>query len=149
MSTLEIGAIVTLFVITWFVTGFLVSAIGGWWELGEHYRTQHAPPLHVSRWKSGRMGGLTNYNNVLTIGADPHGLFLHMPKLFRVGHPDLFIPWTDIAAEPRRRLFGPRVRLNFTRTKGVYLELREELAGELLHAGGQSTAPHGHRAYAQ
>ena len=48
MSSLEILAIAVLFVVSWFTTAFLVSAIGGWWELAEHYRTQApAPPaLH-------------------------------------------------------------------------------------------------------
>jgi hypothetical protein len=132
MTPLGVAAFIALFIVAWLTAGFLVSAIGGWWELGERYRTYEAPPSHVKRWQSGKMGRMTRYNNALTVGADARGLYLAMPSLFRVGHPPLHIPWHDIATEPTTSLFGRRIRFTFTRTPNVFLELREPLAHALL-----------------
>ncbi len=146
MSSLEIIAFAVLFAGSWFATAFLVSAIGGWWELAERYRTREPGPPSLHRWQSGRLGAITRYNNILTIGAGDRGLYLAMPRLFRTAHQPLFIPWSDIRIETRSTFFGPRLRLHFTHTAGIYLEVRETLGNDLLHDGGRTpftgTMPH-------
>src|SRR5882724_2513266 len=122
MSPLEAVAFVALFLVSWLAAGFLVSAIGGWWELGERYRTSEPPPVHVRRWQSAKMGSMMRYNGALTIGADRRGLYLAMPRFFRVGHPPLHIRWQDIDAAATNGMFGRRIRLTFTRTPNVFLE---------------------------
>ena len=45
-----------------------------------------------------------NYNNCLTIGVDTAGLYLSPLFFFRIGHPPLFIPWTEISLRGRRKI---------------------------------------------
>ena len=57
MSSLELAAFAVLAVVSWFATAFLVSAIGGWWELAEHYRSRAPAPPALHRWESGQPRG--------------------------------------------------------------------------------------------
>jgi hypothetical protein len=146
MSSLELAAFAVLAVVSWFATAFLVSAIGGWWELAEHYRSRAPAPPALHRWESGRLGAITRYNSILFVGADDRGLYLAVPRFFRTAHKPLSIPWSDIGLETRSTFFGPRLRLNFIRTAGIYLEVSETLGNDLLHDGGRTpfTSPMPH-----
>jgi hypothetical protein len=87
---------VTLFLVGWAGVSYLLSKFGGWSRLAEYYRFES--DFAGERWKhqsaSMRLG--VNYNNVLTIGVSSTGVLLEVLFLFRVGHPPLFIPWSDI-----------------------------------------------------
>jgi hypothetical protein len=102
--------------------------------LAQYYRTMEPPPPGARRLKSGVMRNGMRYNNALTIGADPRGLYLAMLPLFRMGHPPLFIPWSDISTEPRRGFFGASIRFTFRQAPGIHLDLNEALGGEVLSA---------------
>ena len=137
MTSLAVAGFVALFVATWIFTGFVVSLTGGWRNLGQRYRTDALPPGNARRFQSGRMRASMHYNNALTIGSDGRGLFVAMPAMFRIGHPPLLIPWSEIEAQSTRRLFGNGIRFVFLRVPGVYLEVSERLGQPLLQAAGQ------------
>jgi hypothetical protein len=57
------------FLLLWLLVGATISIVGGWFFLAKVYRRR--VPFNGAKWggQSGRMRGLANYNNVLTMGA--------------------------------------------------------------------------------
>jgi hypothetical protein len=92
------------FVALWCAIGFLSSKLTGWAVLAQRFRSTYPFAGQIWRWKSARMRRGANYNNCLTIGADPIGLYLSMVFFFRVGHPPLFLPWSEISVRGRRKI---------------------------------------------
>jgi len=117
---------VVSFVVLWNLVVLLISAISGWRHLAGYYR---APgPFSGQKW-TWQMGwfGAARYRGVLTVGADTSGLYLDVMPLFRIGHPALFIPWSDITIEDRPAFFFPVVALQFLQVPGVTLSLPKKL----------------------
>ncbi len=80
-----------------------------------------------------------NYNNCLTIGADPSGLYLTLLFLFRIGHPPLFIPWSEISFRNRRTiLFFEFVELSLGREEQIPFLIRTFLGNQIQAAAGSS-----------
>lgn len=86
----------------------LLAETGGWRRLAAAY------PLGGRRFPRGhrRFGwalfsGWIGYNGGMLVGADEHGLYLGLWPLLSFRHPDIFIPWSEIAAvRPRRHLWS-------------------------------------------
>lgn len=112
----------------WCAVCFATSALGGWHSLARHYRQLRS--FDGKRWhsSSGSMG-LASYSLFLTVGADSEGLFLAVSFPLRLGHPPLFIPWSEVASiEPYRFLGFPMVRFRFRQAPKVSLTVSRELA---------------------
>jgi hypothetical protein len=92
------------FVAVWCTTGLLTGKLSGWAALARRFGSTLPFPDQRWRWKSARMRWGANYNNCLTIGADPTGLYLSPFFFFRIGHPPLFIPWAEISIRGRRKI---------------------------------------------
>ena len=76
-----------------------------------------------------------NYNNCLTIGADPGGLYLSLLVFFRIGHPPLFIPWTEISLGGRRKImFIECVEFKLGREEQIPFLIRTALADQIRSA---------------
>ena len=73
----------------------LLSRIGGWNLLAQHFAARRPPEGKKFRSQSARLNGVS-YNNCLTIYVSSGGLYLHMTPIFRTGHPDLLIPWHEL-----------------------------------------------------
>src|SRR5579863_8770132 len=84
------------FVCLWLLVASVVSLLSGWRSLATLYRAQAAFTGSTWRMQSAQMRFLTNYNNVLTIGSSPQGLYLASMFLFRFMHPPLLVPWSEI-----------------------------------------------------
>lgn len=93
-----------VFIPMWCGVCFLLSRIGGWSRLAEKYPGSATPTGAGFAGQVGRMGGV-NYKAILTIHTSPDGLHLSVMKLFRVGHPPILIPWTEIHHAKLRRFF--------------------------------------------
>jgi uncharacterized membrane protein YgcG len=129
-------AIVAFFLLTSMVAMGGVAAVGGWRSLAGRYRTERALPEHRRSLQRAQMRLGTNYNNILTLGSDAEGLYMAMPKLLSLGHPRLFIPWSEIQVEDPQRWFffmTRRLRLGPDR---IPLRVREALADFLLETRG-------------
>lgn len=111
----------------WCAICFVSSALGGWRSLARHYRQLR--PFGGKRWhfSSGSMG-LASYSFFLTVGASQEGLFLAVPFPLRIGHPPLFIPWSEVEIEPHRFLFFAMVRFRFKQAPRVSLLVFRKLA---------------------
>ncbi|MGH8212181.1 MAG: hypothetical protein ACREPP_02980 [Rhodanobacteraceae bacterium] len=121
-----------LFLAFWCAICVALSFMGGWHALGQQYRATQ--PFGGRRWhlRSASMR-LVNYGGVLTLGANAEGLFISVLFPFRLGHPPLFIPWSQIeSAEPYRQLFFPLVRFRFKKSPSVSLSLSRGLVQAIV-----------------
>jgi hypothetical protein len=129
----------TFFVAVWCLTGFLTGKMSGWATLGRRFGSTFPFPDQTWRWKSARLRWGANYNNCLTIGADPSGLYLSMLFFFRIGHPPLFIPWAEISFRRRRTiLFFKFVELSLGREEQIPFLIRATFADQIQAAAGSS-----------
>ncbi|MEW4561900.1 hypothetical protein AB1K70_05200 [Bremerella sp. JC770] len=74
---------------------FAFALIGGWGSLAKRYPADHAPPGAYYRFRSASFSGI-GYNNMLTVGICDEGLYLAVFFLFRVAHPPMLLPWSEV-----------------------------------------------------
>jgi hypothetical protein len=86
------------FVGMWIISTYWVAFMSGWRLLAKRFRLQGTFTGQKWTMQSARMRWLSQYNNVLTVGADSTGLFMATMFLFRTGHPPLFVPWSGLLA---------------------------------------------------
>jgi len=119
------------------VVGLSVSHLSGWASLAEHFRCDEGFSGDRLRFRSAAMRYGSHYGNCLTMGANPRGLFLSMSVPFLVGHPSLFIPWSEITARKGRFLWSKYVELRLGRELGITFRISEAVATSLAAwAGG-------------
>ena len=124
-----------LFLAVWYGSMVLIAWVGGWSALAGVYRAE-TPVAAAHEWRNkyGKMRYGTGYNGCLNIAANPMGMQLSLWKMFRPGHPPLFIPWSDVTTQVERGMFFELVRFSFHRVEDVPLRLRRDLAEEVLRA---------------
>ena len=128
---------VAFFVVLWCGVSLLMATIGGWRRLAEAYRLEGS--FNGPRWhfKSARMRWGVNFNHCLTLGANEHGLYLGVFFPFRLFHPRLFVPWSDVGVAPRRGWVFKYLDFSFLKAPGVLLRVPQQLGSTLLQAGRQ------------
>ena len=124
------------FVAMWLGVTFLLSAMGGWRKLAEHYSTSGGFTGKRFRFRSAQLGGYVNYGGCLTLGSDSQGLYLAVLPFFRMAHPPLLIPWNDIGAREARSWFFPAIELEFTKAPAASVRLPRRLAEALFRESG-------------
>jgi hypothetical protein len=131
---------IPLFLAVWFLSMHLIAWTGGWHELAGVYGAELPMELaHEWRNRQGRMRYGTGYNGCLNIAANAMGMQLSLWKIFRPGHPPLFIPWSDVTTAVERGTFTEFVRFSFRRAAPT-LRLRRDLAEEILRTAGVTSA---------
>ena len=133
LESSSISLYIFFFIALWICICQLISTAGGWRILGRDYRA--ATPFDGKKlwFKSAGMRYWTNYNNCLIVGADKYGLYLAVLPIFRVGHPPLFIPWTEISTEAgSRHLFGNFVKFKFAKQPDVPVIFSEKCAARIF-----------------
>jgi hypothetical protein len=93
-----------LFAAFWCGVVYLLSHLGGWAQLALKFRAHDLPNGQRFGWQSARIGR-TRYNNALTIFTSKQGLYLQPFILFRLAHPPLLIPWSEVKHPQVQRLF--------------------------------------------
>jgi len=128
---------VAFFVVVWCGVSVLIGIVGGWRRLAETYRAQG--DFDGPRWRftSARMRFSVNYNGCLILGANAGGLYMATLLLFRLGHPALFVPWSDVGVVERSGLVFKYLEFSFVKAPGVTLRVRRRLGLALLEAGRQ------------
>ncbi|MFZ0773024.1 MAG: hypothetical protein WCA49_22580 [Candidatus Sulfotelmatobacter sp.] len=124
------------FLCLWMLVGAIVSLVGGWFSLARVYRTQVAFTGAKWRMQSARMRWLMNYNNVLTIGANPQGLYLASMFLFRFMHPPLLVPWSEIKVRSKKGWVFEYVTFTMGHELAIPLRIRGTLGAKLKEAAG-------------
>jgi len=126
------------FLFLWLVVSFVISYIGGWAALAHKFR--YRATFNGSKWRgeSGSMRALAHYSRCLVIGASPEGLYLAMFFPFRIAHPPMLIPWTEVTFSKSRLFFINIVRFQLGRERPVSLSIRESLANRIREASGKA-----------
>ena len=122
------------FVAAWVIMFSLISRVGGWASLAEQYRCQETFTGTTWSFQKGQMRWMVGYNNCLTVGADPRGLYLSILFPFRLGHPPLFIPWRDISYSTKKFLGITYVELRLGREVPIPIRISYALAQKLKTA---------------
>lgn len=119
------------FIAMWVSISFLLAAMGGWNVLAKHYSARTSFLGELFWFCSGKLGGLVNYGSCLTLGSNSQGLHLSVLFPFRIGHPPLFIPWSDIVACSKKGWFFHTVDLEFSKSPGNTLRIFRGTAEKL------------------
>jgi hypothetical protein len=125
-----------LFAIVWVILCLLLSALGGWRELARHHTAETPFSGTRFRFRSARFARSVRYGGCLTLGASATGLYVEVFPLFRIAHPPLLIPWSEIAVHELGRGRFAAVELAFTRPPGSAVRISRRLAEALLAAAG-------------
>ena len=120
----------------WAIMFTLISRAGGWALLAEQYRSQETFTGSTWSFQKGQMRWMVGYNNCLTVGADPRGLYISILFPFRLGHPPLFIPWRDISRASKKVLWINFIELRLGREVPIPFRISYALAQKLKAAAG-------------
>ena len=123
------------FIGLWVSICVVISLAGGWFQLAQSYRASGdfiGPTIH---WQSGSLRYVANYRSCLITGSNESGLYLGVCFLFRVAHPPLFIPWSDVSITHGKLLFWRYAGLKFAKCPSTSLQISETLARRLLENG--------------
>ena len=96
------------FLAMWCGIVFALGAFGGWRRLARAYRATGEPGGESFHWQTGRVGSVP-YRHMLNVQAAASGIHLSVPLPFRVGHPDLMIPWSAVHDEQHAKVWGREV----------------------------------------
>jgi hypothetical protein len=121
----------------WMLVCTIVSLIGGWFSLAKAYRTRSAFDGPKWRMQSGQMRYLMGYNNVLTIGVSPQGLYLASMFLFRFMHPPLLVPWSEIKVRSKKGWVFEYVTFTLGHELAIPLRIRGSLVQKLRASAGE------------
>ena len=114
----------------------------GWSLLAKVYKSSE--PFDGQFWncQSGQIGvrdeldssleGLFPYRSCLNIGANRSGLYLSIFILFRLWHPPLFIPWSDVTVSSEEGFLGRRMKFSFRQVPLVSLHISERVGQEIV-----------------
>jgi hypothetical protein len=124
------------FLCLWSLVAAIISFVGGWFSLAKVYRTR--VPFNGVKWRmqSARMRWLANYNNVLTMGVSPQGLYLASMFLFRFMHPPLLVPWNEIKVRRSKGWVFEYVTFTMGHELAIPSRIREKLAAKLRESAG-------------
>jgi len=142
-SGTEIANIVRILAV-WIALTAGLGWAGGWWQMSHFYAATSRFEGRLLHLRSARFGRWIAYNGALVAGANREGLHLRVWPIFRVGHPPLFIPWSDLDATPDDSHWIAVVRfvarrcpdVPITMTRGLAERLAEQSHGsfQLAHA---------------
>ena len=94
-----------IFPLFWCGVVLLISYIGDWSNLKKRYAAlkDQQPYGEVHGGVFGWVG-LSRYKYTLTVHVNAEGFFVENSPFFRIGHPRLFIPWSEVAERQRKQV---------------------------------------------
>lgn len=125
------------FPILWLGISFFLSHLGGWAQLAPVYRLNGEFQGKTWSMQSASMRFFSNYNAVLTFGANDQGLYVVPIIFFRFAHPPLFIPWYDISIKRLNSIFG-YAELRFQRVSSISFRINRRLYERLVTEAGEA-----------
>jgi hypothetical protein len=124
-----------IFAALWCFICFLISYISGWFALSMHFQkqtepygeTQSAGPLFYTVYM--RFWG--HYSSIIRITAAEDALYLSVFFLFRIGHPPLCIPWSEIQLGNTKFFFRRYIVLTLGNQERIPLRISVRMANKL------------------
>lgn len=144
---LPVAIFLVFFAAIWIFVSFILSRVGGWEKLAQVYRYDGEFKGERWRFRSCRMNGFVNYNNCLTFGANPEGLYINILPMFLFRHPPLLIPWSEIKEEKTKGIIFEYRELSFAGVPNVKMRINASLAEELRRGQSQPEGNDVFRAY--
>src|SRR5215831_5157787 len=130
-------AIVALLVAAhWCFVVYLISMMSGWRKLSRRFRAEQPFMGQRWSWQSAGMRRSARYNNCLTMGSNSMGLSLDVMRLFRPGHPALFIPWTEITVRQQPWAPGEMVEIKLGTAEQIAFRVTGSVASRLQAMAG-------------
>lgn len=126
------------FVTLWTGISFLIAKIGGWGLLARRFRLNSTFAGEKWSMQSAAMRFGVSYNNCLTVGANNRGLFVQTMILFRLWHPPLFVPWSEITVFPKKRWLWDFMEYRLGREEEIPFTVRPKLARKIQAAAAQT-----------
>ena len=115
---------------------------GGWAALARHYRATEPFVGKFRHFRGGKVGW-SNFSGCLTIGTNAHGLHIAPIVIFRVGHPPLFIPWSEMSeidVHFKRVWIFSFFALHAAKVPNVWLQFSGTLGKQIAADANQSWA---------
>ena len=129
---------IIFFILMWITISYFLAVFGGWRRLSQVYKRIDVFNGKVLSFQSGTLGNVS-YGNAISVGANQKELFLGMFFIFKVGHPDLVIPLTEVTGrEIKRFIFLKYVELNFKEVPRKSLQITKKLADFIVTESNQS-----------
>ena len=123
--------IVLFFTALWILILKLLSVLSGWTTLAERFYYQGTFDGRYFRFQSAWMNKVL-FRSSLEMGMNVMGLYLIPMILFRLFHKPIFIPWSEIEAEPIKRLMIQVYRLRFRSCPNVSLTVYKKTFERML-----------------
>jgi hypothetical protein len=120
----------------WSVTLFLVSRVGGWFEISQSYPLKAQFNGERFGWQSASLRYWMSYNASLVVGADGEGLFVSTILPFRFCHPPIFVPWSEVSVAEKKGTFSDKASLTFAQCPTVPLVISKRLMKRVSEASG-------------
>lgn len=99
-----VGGFLVVFPLMWCFVVWLLSHMGGWQGLATRYASGNREVTGTRHGSVTGMVGGVSYRGTLTVHVNSEGFFLEVMPLFKIGHPRLFIPWTEISGRKSREI---------------------------------------------
>lgn len=119
----------------WALACLLISSLSGWWILASRFSTLQQPSgeiktagpffyvIYLRLW--------THYSSVVRVTAANDALYLSVLFLFRIGHPPLRIPWSEIQFSTTKRFLRRYMVLTLGTNEQIPLRISQRMARNL------------------
>ena len=120
----------------WSGISFTVSRIFGWHKISEHYwgKLEHFNKRFVMQSLSTSLFG--NYSAIVNFAVSDDYLGISVLFMYRMGHPPLKIPLTDINGIQKTTFLFPRVHLQLNKIPSQNVAIPLRLAEKIEQASG-------------
>ena len=115
----------------WSLTCAGLAYFAGWRSLAQEYPA--SSPFRGRRFHfcSAQFAGWVGYNGSFTPGADRTGLFIAVWPVFRLFHPPMLVPWSEIQVSVEKGRWLTVVLLTFARVPSARVRITLRLAKRL------------------
>lgn len=120
------------FISIWVFVSFLLSVAGGWRNLGKIYLADGAFDGKKWYFQSLKMG-VVNYNSCVNIAANENSLYISVLPIFRIGHPPLNIPFSELQGKEYKGWIFRYVIIHTDKAKGTNIKLFKKQADRVEH----------------
>ena len=123
------------FVAVWTFVCLMIGSVSGWMALAKRFTRQSEPygdTRTAGPWfYSVYMRFWTHYSSLVHITAADDALYLSVLFLFRIGHPPLRIPWSEIRCSRTKYFWRRYVVLTLGLQEQVPMRISERMARNL------------------
>lgn len=134
-SLLAILVSAVIFIAFWCAICCLISLMTGWFSLGRRFKRQSEPygetktagPFFYTvymRWWG-------HYSSIIRLTAASDALYASMLFPFRIGHPPLRIPWSEIQFGRAKFFFRTYIVLKLGSKEKIPMRISARMAGKL------------------